>query len=128
MGVIFGAIVVNSMSFTQKEDLFYYLSQFFGEVSNGKVAESNDLFLQSFFHNSKFIGLMWVTWNFDYWVANYLYSFIYKRNGCGFYRGIFSQPNGLEWFYACICIDFAAKFNYYSVFIIMAANCLCHFH
>jgi len=60
MGVIFGAIVVNSMSFSQKQDLFYYLSQFFGEVSNGKVAESNDLFLQSFFHNSKFIGLMWV--------------------------------------------------------------------
>jgi stage II sporulation protein M len=60
MGVIFGAIVVNSMSYSQKQDLFYYLSQFFGEVSNGKVAESNDLFLQSFFHNSKFIGLMWV--------------------------------------------------------------------
>lgn len=30
MGVIFGAILVNSLSFTQKEDLFYYLSQFFG--------------------------------------------------------------------------------------------------
>lgn len=60
MGVIFGAIVVNSMSFSQKQDLFYYLSQFFGEVSEGKVAESNDLFLQSFFHNSKFIGLMWI--------------------------------------------------------------------
>lgn len=60
MGVIFGAVVVNSMSFSQKQDLFYYLSQFFGEVSNGKVAEANDLFLQSFFHNSKFIGLMWV--------------------------------------------------------------------
>ena len=37
MGVIFGAIVVNSMSITQKEDLFYYLSQFFGQISNGKV-------------------------------------------------------------------------------------------
>ena len=36
MGVIFGAVVVNSLSFTQKEDLFYYLSQFFGQVSNGK--------------------------------------------------------------------------------------------
>lgn len=60
MGVIFGAIVVNSLSFTQKEDLFYYLSQFFGEVSNGKVAASHDLFLQSLFHNIKFIGLMWI--------------------------------------------------------------------
>jgi stage II sporulation protein M len=60
MGVIFGAVVVNSLSFSQKEDLFYYLSQFFGQVSDGKVAEANDLFMQSFFHNSKFIGLIWV--------------------------------------------------------------------
>jgi stage II sporulation protein M len=60
MGVIFGAIVVNSMSFTQKEDLFYYLSQFFGQISEEKVAENKDLFLQSFFHNSKFIGLIWI--------------------------------------------------------------------
>ncbi|MEH7110507.1 stage II sporulation protein M [Bacillus sp. JJ1764] len=60
MGVIFGAIVVNSMSFTQKENLFYYLSQFFGQVSNGEVAENSDIFVQSFLHNSKFIGLMWV--------------------------------------------------------------------
>ncbi|MGZ4160534.1 MAG: stage II sporulation protein M [Neobacillus sp.] len=60
MGVIFGAIVVNSMSISQKQDLFYYLSQFFGQVSDAKVADDQDLFLQSFFHNSKFIGLMWV--------------------------------------------------------------------
>jgi stage II sporulation protein M len=60
MGVIFGAIVVNSMSFTQKQDLFYYLSQFFGEVSDGKVAPTNDLFIQSFLHNSKFIALIWI--------------------------------------------------------------------
>ncbi|MFB6465927.1 stage II sporulation protein M [Cytobacillus sp. Hz8] len=60
MGVIFGAIVVNSLSMTQKEDLFYYLSQFFGQVSAGKVAASKDLFIQSFLHNSKFIGLFWL--------------------------------------------------------------------
>lgn len=58
MGVIFGAIVVNSLSFTQKEDLYYYLSQFFSQVSNEEVAAANDLFRQSFFHNMKFIGLM----------------------------------------------------------------------
>ena len=58
MGVIFGAIVVNSLTFSQKEDLAYYLSQFFGEVSNGKVAASKDVFAQSLFDNSKFIGMM----------------------------------------------------------------------
>ncbi|TRZ37672.1 stage II sporulation protein M [Niallia circulans] len=60
MGVIFGAIVVNSLTLSQKEDLFYYLSQFFSQISNGKVADSKDLFIQSFSHNSKFIGLMWL--------------------------------------------------------------------
>lgn len=60
MGVIFGAIVVNSLSFNQKEDLFHYLSMFFGEMSKGEIASSKELFLQSFFHNSKYIGIMWV--------------------------------------------------------------------
>ncbi|WP_335869796.1 stage II sporulation protein M [Bacillus sp. 2205SS5-2] len=60
MGVIFGAIVVNSLSFTQKEELYFYLTQFFGQVEDGKVAASEDLFRQSFFHNFKYIGLLWV--------------------------------------------------------------------
>jgi stage II sporulation protein M len=60
MGVIFGAVVVNSLSFSQKEDLFYYLSQFFGQIADGKEATGNALFMQSLLHNSKFIGLMWL--------------------------------------------------------------------
>ena len=60
MGVIFGAVIVNSMSFTQREDLFYYLSQFFGQIANGKTEASRDIFVQSLLHNSKFIVLMWV--------------------------------------------------------------------
>lgn len=60
MGVIFGAIVVNSLSFTQKEDLFYYLSQFFGQVSTGEIASAKELFKQSLFHNVQYIALMWI--------------------------------------------------------------------
>jgi stage II sporulation protein M len=60
MGVIFGAVVVNSLSFSQKEDLFYYLSQFFGTLTDGKESPEVDMFKQSFLHNSKFIGLMWL--------------------------------------------------------------------
>ncbi|MFT4413259.1 stage II sporulation protein M [Fredinandcohnia humi] len=60
MGVIFGAIVVNSLNFSQKEDLFYYLNRFFGEVSEGKYANATEMFKQSYFHNLKYVGLMWV--------------------------------------------------------------------
>lgn len=60
MGVIFGAIVVNSLNFTQKEDLYYYLSRFFGQVADGEFANASDMFKQSYFHNVKYIGLMWL--------------------------------------------------------------------
>ncbi|HZG70017.1 MAG TPA: stage II sporulation protein M [Chondromyces sp.] len=60
MGVIFGAIVVNSLSLTQKEDLIYYLQLFFGQVSDGQIAASEDIFQQSFLHNVKYLGLMWI--------------------------------------------------------------------
>lgn len=60
MGIIFGAIIVNSLSLTQKEDLFYYLSQFFGELKQGKVSASSEMFVYSFKENAKFIILMWI--------------------------------------------------------------------
>ncbi|MCM3617456.1 stage II sporulation protein M [Sutcliffiella horikoshii] len=60
MGVIFGAIVVNSMNFSQKQDLFVYLSRFFGQVEEGQFANSKDIFSQSYFLNIKYVLLMWV--------------------------------------------------------------------
>ena len=60
MGVIFGAIVVNSMNFSQKQDLFVYLSRFFGQVEEGQFANSKDIFFQSYFLNIKYVLLMWV--------------------------------------------------------------------
>ncbi|WP_243290141.1 stage II sporulation protein M [Bacillus sp. FJAT-47783] len=60
MGVIFGAVIVNSMNMTQKEDLYYYLNLFFGQVSDGSVGSASEMFQQSFFHNLKYLGLMWV--------------------------------------------------------------------
>jgi stage II sporulation protein M len=60
MGIVFGAIVVNSLSPGQKQDLYLYLSRFFGQVVEGEFANSNDLFLQSYMHHLKYIGLMWI--------------------------------------------------------------------
>lgn len=60
MGVIFGSIVVNSLNLDQKQDLYFYLNRFFGQVLDGKIADANDMFLQSYFHNVKYVGLMWV--------------------------------------------------------------------
>lgn len=60
IGIIFGAIIVNSLSLTQKHDLYIYLSQFFGQVSEGELAESSAIFAQSFTHYAKYFGLMWI--------------------------------------------------------------------
>ncbi|WP_088102356.1 stage II sporulation protein M [Halalkalibacter urbisdiaboli] len=60
IGIVFGAIVVNSLSLTQKHDLYKYLSQFFGQVSEGQVANSSEMFTQSFAHYAKYFGLMWI--------------------------------------------------------------------
>lgn len=60
IGIIFGAIVVNSLSFSQKNDLYMYLQQFFGQVSEGKLASGQVVFSKSFAHYAKYIGLIWL--------------------------------------------------------------------
>lgn len=60
MGVVFGAVIVNSLALSDKQDLFTYLQQFFGEMSGGDFAAADDMFLQSFSHNIKYIGVMWI--------------------------------------------------------------------
>lgn len=60
IGIIFGAIVVNSLSLTQKNDLYMYLNQFFGQVSEGQLLQSSVVFSQSFAHYAKTVGLIWI--------------------------------------------------------------------
>ncbi|EZH67679.1 stage II sporulation protein M [Geomicrobium sediminis] len=59
-GIIFGAVVVNSLSLSQKDDLFIYLQQFFGQVGDGQVTADRDLFWESLMYNVKYIGLMFI--------------------------------------------------------------------
>lgn len=60
MGVIFGAVFVNNLSLTQKEDLFYYLNQYFNQVSNGQVVNKVEIFKSSFWQNVQLLGLIWI--------------------------------------------------------------------
>ncbi|GAE25449.1 stage II sporulation protein M [Halalkalibacter wakoensis JCM 9140] len=60
IGIVFGAIVVNSLSLTQKHDLYTYLNQFFGHVQQGEIANPSAIFSQSFAHYAKYFGLMWI--------------------------------------------------------------------
>jgi len=121
MGVIFGAIVVNSMSITQKDDLFYYLSQFFGQVSDGKVADDHDLFLQSFFHNSKFIGLMWVLGISIIGLPVILILLFIKGMVVGFTVGFLVSQMGWNGFMLAFVSILPQNLIIIPVFILMAA-------
>ncbi|GAB7386190.1 stage II sporulation protein M [Bacillaceae bacterium] len=60
MGVIFGAMVVNSLTLSQKQDLFQYLSQFFRQIETNRVADPGLTFQQALGHYLKYIGFMWI--------------------------------------------------------------------
>ncbi|QGH34852.1 stage II sporulation protein M [Gracilibacillus salitolerans] len=57
-GIIFGAIIVNSMTFIQKQDLFFYLERFFlGFLQDGDISKQS-LFKNAAFYHIQFLSLL----------------------------------------------------------------------
>jgi len=59
-GIIFGAIIVNSMSFVQKHDLFFYVEQFFKEITENPMFANWELVQQSFLYHAKYLFLLFI--------------------------------------------------------------------
>lgn len=57
-GIVFGAIIVNSMSFVQKQDLFFHLNQFFSKVNNNEPIISKDMFIKSYTFHIQYLILI----------------------------------------------------------------------
>ncbi|WP_166639166.1 stage II sporulation protein M [Aureibacillus halotolerans] len=60
VGIIFGALIVNSLTLLQKDDLYKYLGHFFTDVQSDHLATPTIIFAQSFWQDVKTIGLMWL--------------------------------------------------------------------
>lgn len=60
MGVVFGAIIVNTMDPTQKDGLMNYLSYFFRGLKQDGIADPSIAFQHSFGDYLKTIGLLWI--------------------------------------------------------------------
>ncbi|KFZ39636.1 stage II sporulation protein M [Thermoactinomyces sp. Gus2-1] len=60
MGVIFGAVLVNSLDPSQKEGLLHYLGYFFQGLKDETIAEPGVAFQHSLGDHLKTIGLMWI--------------------------------------------------------------------
>ncbi|WP_164218147.1 stage II sporulation protein M [Virgibacillus sp. YIM 98842] len=59
-GIIFGAILVNSMNFVQKQDLFFYLEQFFSRIAESETIENHAILKESFLFHMKYLVLIFI--------------------------------------------------------------------
>ncbi|KGP72167.1 stage II sporulation protein M [Pontibacillus yanchengensis] len=60
IGIIFGAVIVNSMNFIQKEDLFFYLDRFFKQLPGEPSISSQSLLKSSFFYHVKYLLFIFI--------------------------------------------------------------------
>lgn len=59
-GIIFGAITVNSMSFIQKQDLFFHLDRYFTQLNGEETIASKDILKRSFFFHLKYLFILFI--------------------------------------------------------------------
>ncbi|MBC5637132.1 stage II sporulation protein M [Ornithinibacillus sp. BX22] len=59
-GIIFGAIVVNSMGFEQRTDLFFYVERFFGYLTNENTIANNDILKESYVYHARYLFLLFI--------------------------------------------------------------------
>lgn len=60
MGIIFGAVIVNSLALPQKQELLVFLQYFFSNLDEHGIPEPSAHFLQAFGHYLKTAGIMWI--------------------------------------------------------------------
>ncbi|ELK44448.1 stage II sporulation protein M [Bacillus sp. SB49] len=60
MGMVFGAVIVNSMNFVQKQDLFFYLEQFFEQQTSVEGSSRAVLWQDSILYHMKYMLLLFL--------------------------------------------------------------------
>lgn len=60
MGMVFGAVIVNSMNVVQKLDLFFYLEQFFEQMLSMEGISKSTLWKDSMLYHVKYMLLLFV--------------------------------------------------------------------
>lgn len=60
MGIIFGTLIVHSLGYQQRSDLFYYFQQFLIEMGKEDELDQRYMLQQTFFHYFKYTGIIWL--------------------------------------------------------------------
>jgi stage II sporulation protein M len=60
MGVVFGALTVQSLGYTQQNDLFYYFERFVHQLNQEHFVDPAYAFYQNFIHSLRYVGFIWL--------------------------------------------------------------------
>ncbi len=120
MGVVFGAILVNSLNVTQKEDLFYFINEFFSQVKQDQMVEAKEIFFHSLSYNVKYTGLMWIMGLTMIGLPLILILLFLKGMIVGFTIGFFVQQMGWKGFFLSVASIVPQNIIILPVFIVVA--------
>ncbi|GAA5415429.1 stage II sporulation protein M [Paraliobacillus ryukyuensis] len=60
IGIIFGAIIVNSMGVIQRQNLFFYVDQFLSRLLEGPIISNQEILKTSFFYHFQYLALFFI--------------------------------------------------------------------
>lgn len=60
IGIIFGSIIVVSMEFVQKQDLFFYIEQYMERLVEGSLVAKEDVFKSAFYYHLQYLSLFFI--------------------------------------------------------------------
>lgn len=95
MGVLFGAIIVNTLTASQKQDLLHYMGYFFQGLNQDNIAEPRIAFQHAMGDHLKTLGLMWILGLSIVGLPLILILVFLKGLGIGFTVGFLA--NQLSW-------------------------------
>ncbi|TCP31736.1 stage II sporulation protein M [Scopulibacillus darangshiensis] len=119
MGIIFGAIVVNSLPYEAKQHLVEYLNRFFGELSDGKIAVPSAMLGESFKHYVQYVGFMWVLGLSVIGLPVIFILLFLKGVVIGFTVGFLVNQMGFHGFWVAMASVFPQNLIVIPIFIIM---------
>lgn len=122
MGIIFGAIIVNSLPESSSSNLNHYLSQFFTEMGKGNVVGSVPLFNETFLHGSQYLGFIWVLGLSIIGFPIILILLFLKGVVVGFTVGFLVSQMGLHGFWMALASVFPQNLLLIPAFILVSTQ------
>ncbi|MFC7391490.1 stage II sporulation protein M [Scopulibacillus cellulosilyticus] len=120
-GIIFGAVIVNSLPYEAKQNLFDYLNQFFKELSGGKIAVPSAMLSESFLQYVQYLGFMWVLGLSVIGLPVIFILLFLKGIVIGFTVGFLVNQMGFHGFWVAMASVFPQNLIVIPAFIIMGA-------